>query len=242
MSLINNGFLIKIELISSNPLFPFNIPAIKSINNLTFNPNITFLTGENGSGKSTIIESIAKLLKLNPEGGNKHHGFNILNSESELCHHIRLVKTTRVIKDSFFLRSETGSNLLIAAENDIKEDPQWAWGHSYKMLKQRSHGEFTMDLIESRMSCGVYLMDEPESGLSIQKQFEFLARLDELVKNGSQLIIASHSPIILSHPNSTIYELSDNGIQEINYEKTSAYQLTKRFVNNHKILLKEIGI
>jgi predicted ATPase len=108
-------------------------------------------------------------------------------------------------------------------------------------LHECSHGEGFFALLNNRLGGhGVYIFDEPEAALSPQRQLAMLCRIDELVKQDSQLIIATHSPILTSYPNSIIYTFSENGIHRTEYEQTENYQITKQFLNNYKNLLREL--
>ena len=108
-------------------------------------------------------------------------------------------------------------------------------------LHQCSHGESFFALLNNRLGGhGVYLFDEPEAALSPQRQLAMLCRIDELVKQDSQLIIATHSPILTAYPNSMIYTLSETGIQQTEYQQTDNYQITKQFLNNYSNMLKNL--
>ena len=96
-----------------------------------------------------------------------------------------------------------------------------------------------MSMVQNRLGGnGLYIFDEPESALSPNRQMTLLCEIDRLVKNNCQLIIATHSPILLSYPNAEIYELTDNEIKKILYEETQIYAVTKEFLNNYKKMLK----
>ena len=108
-------------------------------------------------------------------------------------------------------------------------------------MHECSHGESFFALLNNRLGGhGVYIFDEPEAALSPQRQLAMLCRVDELVKQDSQLIIATHSPILMSYPNSIIYAFSEKGIHRTEYEQTENYQITRQFLNNYKNLLKEL--
>jgi predicted ATPase len=229
----NRGYISSLEIINKNKEYPFTIPTINNTSKIDFH--------NNGSGKSTILEAIAISLKINPEGGNRNTRFSILPTESSLNKHIIINKTTRAIKDAFFLRAETFFNLYIAAQQDEIENPGHSWGfHGYTELQNRSHGESHLDLIARKMTNGVYIFDEPESGLGIDRQMQFILEVHRLIQNGSQIIIATHSPIILSYPDSKILHLQDDGIFAVDFEDTKPYQLMKIFMNNHKRVINEL--
>jgi predicted ATPase len=237
----HGGFVKKIEFINKNDEYPFSIPSIKNIEEIELNRSITYFVGENGSGKSTILEAIAGAVGINPEGGNKNTRFSLLNTESSLQSHIRLVKTTKKIKSTYFPRSETNFNLFIAAQKDLDEHAHWSWSHhGYGQLKNRSHGESHLDIIQNKMESGFYLFDEPEAGLSIEKQLQFIAELQRLLNGGSQIVIATHSAIILSHPDSIIYELGEHGAAKVDYKNSKVWKMTEMFVKNRDRMISEL--
>ncbi len=221
--------------------YPFTIPSISKLDALEFHDKVTYIIGDNGSGKSTILEAIAIALRINPEGGNRNTRFSLLNTESELHKHITVVKTGKRIPDAFFLRGETLFNLYVAAHNDAVENPGFTWSiHGYGNLKNQSHGEGLLELIASKMHTGVYLFDEPEGGLGVDRQMQFLSEVHRLVSNGSQVIISTHSPIVLAYPDSLIYHLSDTGAALVEYETTKPFRLTHLFVSHYQRMLKEL--
>lgn len=221
--------------------FPFTIPAIGKLDALEFHEKVTYIIGDNGSGKSTLLEAIAIALRINPEGGNRNTRFSLLGTESDLNEHLILEKTGRRIPDAFFLRGETLFNLYVAAHQDALENPGHTWSsHGYGDLKNRSHGEGLLDLVAEKMRDGVYLFDEPEGGLGIDRQMQFLTEMHRLVSNGSQVIISTHSPVILAYPHAFIYQLSDSGASRVAYEATKPFTLTQLFVSHHRRVLKEL--
>lgn len=236
-----NGYIESIEVISRTDAYPFTVPAIQGINKLIFDERATYIVGNNGSGKSTLLEAIAIGLRINPEGGNKNTRFSILPTESELFKGIVINKTGRVIPDAFFFRAETMFNLQIAASRDYEENKGDSWAlHGYLGLSKRSHGESHLDLICNKMNRGLYIFDEPESGLSIERQFQLLCEFKRLVENGSQLIIATHSPVLLAYPDALIYGLGKDGAVKLKYEETDVYKLTKLFMSNANRFVREL--
>jgi predicted ATPase len=200
--------------------YAFQIPALREFSQLKLHPQVTFFVGENGSGKSTLLEAIAIAHGLNAEGGSRNMVFETRASHSQLHWAIKL------------LRAESLFN--VATEID-----HLGVGQSYggKSLHDQSHGEAFISLIENRFSQGLYFLDEPEAALSPQRQLEFLVLIDELVRRNSQLIIATHSPIIMSYPRATIYSFSARGIQPIAYRDTEHYRITKQFLDSPERML-----
>jgi predicted ATPase len=211
---MKDQFLIEVrkKVISvDNSKYPFSLPAVQHLNKLEFHPQVTFLVGENGSGKSTLLEAIAIEFGFNPEGGSKNFNFTTEASHSVLHKHITLSKGITKPRNSYFLRAESFYNVAsnidqLDREGEGKKIIDFYGGIS---LHKQSHGESFWTLFTERFSGhGLYLLDEPEAALSPQRQFAFLARLHQLVQEGSQFIIATHSPILLSYPNSIIYEIT----------------------------------
>jgi len=188
-------------------------------------PKVTFFVGENGSGKSTLLEAIAIANGLNPEGGSRNMVFETRASHSELHKIVRLRRYHALIPDAWFMRAESLFN--VATEID-----HLGVGRSYgsKSLHEQSHGEAFMTLVEYRFSQGLYFLDEPEAALSPQRQLEFLVLLDQLIHRGSQVVIATHSPIIMSYPEAKIYHFSESGVNPIAYEDTEHYRVTRSFL------------
>jgi predicted ATPase len=213
--------------------YPFTVPAIGTGFEISFKSNVTFLVGENGSGKSTILEAIAGVIGFNLSGGTKSSNYKFENTESDLSAYLRLTWKSK-ISNGFFMRAESFFNFatymdVLAAENK-NIDIYAAYGG--KSLHHQSHGESFLALFQNLPSKGIYILDEPEAALSPQRQLTFLAIINELEKSGNaQFIIATHSPILLSYPNAIVLNL-DNNLEEIDYRETEHFKLTKQFLNN----------
>jgi predicted ATPase len=217
--------------------YPYQIPSILHLEELTLNKQVTFIIGENGTGKSTLMEAMAINAGFNPEGGSRHFRFSTQDSHSTLFEDILLVRTTNRNKDGFFLRAESFYN--VATSNDAYAGQELYQGS----LHERSHGESFMAVINQRLfGHGLYIFDEPESALSIVSQLAMLTRIRQLVEQSSQFIIATHSPILMAYPDAAIYEVSADGLQSVSYEETEQYKLTKYFLNHHPKVLSELGL
>ncbi|MEN6313849.1 MAG: AAA family ATPase [Clostridiaceae bacterium] len=234
---------LKREQIPSFKEYPFCLPAIKNIDNLVFHPKVTFFIGENGTGKSTILESIAAAYGFNPEGGSKNFSFSTAESHSGLFNFIKLVKGVKRPKDGFFLRAESFYNVATYIDALDREDsfgPPIKAAFGGKSLHEQSHGESFFSLFMNRLrGKGVYILDEPEAALSPSRQMSLVSRIHELVNKDSQFIIATHSPIIMAYPDAYIYEIRD-GLKRVKYEETEHYQVTRAFINNRDKMLKEL--
>jgi predicted ATPase len=206
--------------------YPFSIPAIASLTALELDPRVTLLCGANASGKSTLIEAIAVACGMNPEGGGRNVQFETRASHSPLGDIIRLVRGARHPRTDFFLRAESYFN--VASELEALGALQYYGGTS---LHEQSHGQSFIALLNHRFGPdGLYLLDEPEAALSPQGQLAMLARMHELVADGCQLVIATHSPILLSFPGARIYELSERGIDQVAYDETETVTLYRSFL------------
>ncbi|WP_181304746.1 AAA family ATPase [Rufibacter sp. XAAS-G3-1] len=215
--------------------YPFDLPAFNNFDGIRFGDEVTYLVGENGMGKSTVLEAIALSCGFNPEGGTKNFSFSTRASHSDLYKYIHLSKGYKQPKDGFFLRSESFYNLATQIEELDKGGGGKPIIDSYggRSLHEQSHGESFWALFMNRFSGnGIYILDEPEAALSPTRQMAMLVRMKELISNKSQFIIATHSPIVLAYPGAVIYELSSSGFKEVAYKETELYSVTKEFINN----------
>lgn len=211
--------------------FPFDLPFVPSLD-IELTTPVTFLVGENGSGKSTVIEAIADLCSLPVAGGGKNElaDSHAPHRTSELAHALR-ASFSRMPPDGYFFRAEFQAHFATLLE-ERKKDPDFL-GDPYaryggRSLHTRSHGEAFLAVFLSWMKPGILLMDEPESALSPQRQLTLLTRMAALVKKGGvQLIIATHSPILLTFPDATILSFDDGEIAPVRLDQTSHFQITK---------------
>lgn len=212
--------------------YPFNLPAVKNLGRLSFHPKVTFIVGENGSGKSTILESIAVAFGFNAEGGTKNFTFSSRATHSELNQHIKIVKGAKKPRDGFFFRAESFYNFATNVEELKLND---AYGG--RSLHEQSHGESFFAVFQNRFSRdSIYILDEPEAALSPSRQMSLITRMHDLIKEGSQFIIATHSPIIMAYPDAVIYQINE-GFEQVRYEDTEHYQITRSFINSRQKML-----
>ncbi|AUS06510.1 AAA family ATPase [Pseudotamlana carrageenivorans] len=235
---------LKRDKIENMESYPFSIPAIREFTSIKLGKEVTFFVGENGTGKSTLIEAIAVLLGFNAEGGTKNFNFSTRNSHSNLHEYLRLSKSYKKPKDGYFLRAESYFNVATNIEELDKEPsfgPKIINSYGSIPLHEQSHGESFLSLILHRFSGkGIYILDEPEAALSPTRQLALLRRMNHLISDSSQFIIATHSPILLAYPEAIIYEFNDKEISRIKYEDTEHYQITKAFLENPKKMLNEL--
>lgn len=223
--------------------FPYNLPVVRNLGKLALHPKVTFLVGENGTGKSTLLEAIAVASGLNPEGGSRNFNFATRASHSPLDECVRLARTPARPGDSYFLRAESFYNVASEIERLDKEpgDSQIIGAYGGRSLHEQSHGESFFALFRNRFrDHGLYLMDEPEAALSPKRQIQFLALLDDYVRRGGQFVIATHSPIIMAYPEARIYLLDAAGVRETAYTDTEHYLVTRGFLSNPQRTLREL--
>ena len=230
--------------------YPWTLAAIAPLaRGLELHPGVTYLIGENGSGKSTLLEAIAVAAGMNPEGGSSSFAFSTRASHSPLSGAIRLVRGSRRPRTDFFLRAESLFNAATYLErlNDdvvglgagLAGNPLEPYGG--RSLHEQSHGESFLAVMVNRFGPdGLYLLDEPEAALSTQNCLTALRRIHELVRERSQLIIATHSPIILAYPEATIYHCGERGLEVVEYEDAEPVRLTRSFLEARPRFMAEL--
>jgi len=223
--------------------YPFSIPAVKHLDHLAFDRDVTFLVGENGTGKSTLLEAVAIALGFNAEGGAKNFNFSTRSSHSQLHAVLRLIRSYQRPRDGYFLRAESFFNVASEIERLDAEpsngQPTITDAYGGLSLHEQSHGESFLALMMNRFrGRGLYILDEPEAALSPRKQLTVLRRIRELVHQDSQFIIATHSPILLAYPNAKIFVLGAQGYAATRYEDTEHYKLTRDFLNDPAATLR----
>lgn len=239
---IHSAKLIR-EKVESFEKFPFTLPVVKNLNSIEFHPKVSFFIGENGTGKSTLLEALAVSCGFNAEGGTKNFTFSTRKSHSRLWEFIRLSRSFQKPKDGFFLRAESFYNVATEIEklDEGPGGPPIINSYGGVSLHEQSHGESFFALMMNRFGGnGLYILDEPEAALSPTRQMAMLSRMHQLVKDGSQFIIATHSPILTAYPDSKIFSL-DNGVaEEIEYEASEHYTVTRYFLNNHASMVSQL--
>lgn len=250
-------------------LFPFTLEIVKSLHELHFSSPVTFLVGENGSGKSTVLETIACAVESITVGTESVKTDKSLAPIRKLARYFRLAWTKRTHK-GFFLRAEdffgyarsmrqTREELerdLGRVDDEYKDRSKYAADlarlpyqgqlaairNRYgKDLDQYSHGESFLTLFQTRfVPDGLYLLDEPEAALSPMRQLTLLAALKQMLQENSQFIIATHSPILLAFPDAQILQFSNGGIRGVKYTQLEHVQLTKDFLNNPESFLRHL--
>lgn len=217
--------------------YPFSLPIIRNFKALTFPNQVTFFVGENGTGKSTILEAIAIQAGFGYEGGNRNINFKTNNDQSvELLSEQMILSWRLKLTNGYFFRAESFFNLANYIDLISKDQgPEITYKpYGGKSLHVQSHGESFLAFFKTRINqSGLFIFDEPEAALSPQRQLALLSIMHQMCKNPqTQFIIATHSPILLAYPNATIYSCDSHQLTKIAYEDTDHYQLTKNFLNN----------
>ena len=234
------SLILKRDEVPSFDAYPFSIPAIRELSELDLSADVTLLAGENGSGKSTLVEAIAVALGFNPEGGTRNMTVSTRPSHSPLHEHLRVARGTRTARNGFFLRAESFFNVATHIE-ELDQGPGGAAivdAYGGASLHEQSHGESFLSVILNRFGRdGLYVLDEPEAALSLRGNLALMRRMHDLVGEGSQFVVATHSPILLGYPGARIYVLTDTGIAQAQYEETEQYELTRSFLEDRERFL-----
>jgi len=235
-----SGCSLVTERVPEGGAFPFDLACVRDLD-LTFDAPLTFFVGENGTGKSTLLEAIAELSGFPPGGGGRTDGPDAPPAASTLLAHALRPRFRTRPRRGFFFRAETlagFADMLERRDADpdflqfgdphkpAKADPYEAYGG--RSLHTRSHGEAFLEVIRGRLGEGLYFFDEPEAALSPQRQLAFLALLDEHVRGGRcQAIVATHSPLLMTYPEARILSFDGGAPRAVGIEETSHWRLTK---------------
>jgi predicted ATPase len=231
--------------------YPWELPAIAQLDQgIELHPKVTYLIGENGSGKSSLLTAIAMAAGMNPEGGSSNFAFPTQGPEAEpyvlsererhtrLGEAIRLIRSGQRPKNDFFLRAESLFTAMSYLEK-LPDNPLRSYGGT--SFHEQSHGEGFLALMIYRFGPqGFFLLDEPEAALSTQNCLTCLRRIHELVEEGSQFVISTHSPIILAYPDCTIYQCTESGLEQIDYDDAEPVRLTASFLAARQRFLDEL--
>ena len=213
-----------------------DIPAIRKMKSLSFHKPVTYFVGENGSGKSTMLEALAIASGFNPEGGTKNYSFSTYDSHSELCDALRLPRSLRRASWGYFFRAESFYNVA-TKEEEYSKGP----GGIPHYYHEKSHGESFFALAKDNFHPnGLYFLDEPEAALSPQRQLAYLREIYLCAKKGAQFIIVTHSPILLGLPDAEILIFDDNKPHPCTYEQTDSYSVTSLFINHRERVLRDL--
>ena len=219
--------------------FPFTIPAFqrgKLV--LDFERPITIIVGENGTGKSTLLEAIAVHAGFNIAGGNRNHAFGQDLNNAPAAKAMRLSWLPKVSR-GFFMRAESFFDFAHYLDEVTQGDPDYMQHYGGKSLHAQSHGESFLALFYNKFKGqGFYVLDEPEAALSPRRQLQFVKVMRMLELAGqSQFIIATHSPILMAYPRAQLLMFDGRVIREASLSETPHYQLTRNFVMNPKAMM-----
>ncbi|WP_053545769.1 AAA family ATPase [Corynebacterium deserti] len=223
-------FLTKVELLDPPGVLPGYLSQLPLVHAMYEKPlelttKVTVITGENGSGKSTLIEAIAIGMRINPAGGSRHAYFDRTEEIASPLHHSLKLVRSKNPRDAFFIRGETMFNTASYYES-LGEG-------ALTDLHQMSHGESIFAVINRRFHTGgLFILDEPEAGLSMLRQVELLGKLTNLARDGAQVIMATHSPILLGIPGAAIVAITDDGFEHIDFERAEPLQAAREFVDD----------
>lgn len=251
--------------------FPYNVPVIQNLDELAFHSPVTFLVGENGSGKSTFLEALACAAGSITVGAESVSRDQTLEKMRQLARYLKLVWSKRT-RRGFFMRSEdffgyarrmdqTRAEMeayLDEVERDYKDRSETARAYARmpyegelggiqqrygEGVDARSHGESYLALFQARfVPGGLYLLDEPEAPLSPKRQLAFLVMLQTMVERQAQFIIATHSPIILGFPGASILSCDTGRLEPAEYESLEHVYLTRDFLIHRGMYMRNLGI
>jgi predicted ATPase len=211
-------------------LYPFNVPILKETPELVFKSPVVFFVGENGSGKSTLLEAITRKCGITLWDKPRRHISHDNPYETHLVDHISVTWANGSVPGSLF-RAETFREFADFLDDVALCDPGRLKYHGGHILNTLSHGEAILSYFGGRYHIkGLYFLDEPEAAFSPLSQLKFLKLLRRLEEGGhAQFIIATHSPILLSHPGAQIFSFDSSRIEEVDYRDTTHYKLYKQF-------------
>lgn len=249
--------------------FPFDVPVVRSLETLELAAGVTFFVGENGSGKSTLLEAIALAAELPTVGSEEMRDDATLGAQRALAKHLAMSWTTRS-KRGFFLRAEDFFGYakrlsrmkaemrerIAEIEREYEGRSEYArglaMGPAYASLDAiegqyggdldgRSHGQSFLTLFQARfVPGGLHLLDEPEAPLSPQSQLALMALMQDMIAEGGQFVVATHSPLLLAFPDATIYTFDRTPPERVEFEDLEHVNLTRAFLNDPKSFLRRL--
>jgi predicted ATPase len=241
------------ENLVGSDVYPFSVPALRHLQRLEFKTPITFFAGNNGSGKSTLLEGLAAGMTAYAIGNHGQVTGDLYLQHAETVAKSFYFARKKYPKVRMFLRAEDVLGYIRRQNEEALDDFRWEREKALKkgedfpeetpetfrrivrnnILDRRSHGEGFMDIMQQRLhGAGLYFLDEPESPLSMQKQLELAALIRHAADRGGQLIIATHSPVLLAIPEATIYHFDEDGITERLYDELETIIFLRRFLDS----------
>jgi predicted ATPase len=247
--------------------FPFNIPAVRFAKEVALGEKVTVFIGDNGTGKSTLLESIAYAVDLPLIGGRIGGASPSFAAAKEIKPYLE-IQWKWELRKGFFFRAEDFSHFIDGVDRErekiamelidlkgkvddsvikqMRENMNYA---GFRMRKQYgqdmqafSHGEAYLTILQTRiMDKGIFILDEPEAALSPLKQLSLLAFIMQVLAGGNtQFLIATHSPILMGIPDALLYEIREDGMERVAYKETDHYRITRRFLDDPESYLRHL--
>ena len=221
-------------------IFPFTLPLFTHGIDHEFGSDVTIFVGENGAGKSIILEAIAAKCDFHLAGGGRNQRYQHQESASPLAQALRLAWFPKVT-EGFFLRAESFYNFATYVDEVARDDGNMLDAYGGTSLHHQSHGESFLNLFKHRFRRGLFILDEPEAALSPQRQLAFMRIIHELTRSGNaQFIIATHSPMLLCYPGADIISVGESALQRIDYRNSDHYRITSDFLAQPQRYFKQL--
>jgi len=220
--------------------WPHTLAPVRQLldNGLDLAPGITFLVGENGSGKSTLVEGVAMAFGLGAEGGTRNTRHRTAASESDLSRALHLTRGAGAARWGFFLRAETMHGYYTYLDDLSKAEPS---GRTDPDFHAMSHGESFLAILATRFdSPGLYCLDEPEAALSFSSTLALVGLLGDLAAAGSQVLCATHSPVLAATPGATVLQVDADGYREVAWEDLEIVAHWRRFLDRPEAYLRHL--
>jgi predicted ATPase len=224
-------------LVPDREAYPFSLPFLQDGFSLSFDRAVTIIVGENGTGKSTLLEGIGVLAGYDEAGGGNgyatvDHSWALERMGGQLSSALRASWLPK-ITNGWFFRAESFFSVARYLDKAALDDP---FGPPPPDFLSHSHGEGFLRFFEERCQRqGIFIFDEPESALSPSRQIEFLRlmrRMDE--SRHCQVIMATHSPMLMAYPNATLLRLTKYGLEPTTVEQTDHYKAMREFIADPK--------
>jgi len=213
--------------------YPRKVSALRGLERLRLNRNVTLLCGENGTGKSTLLEAVAVAAGFNAEGGTRNYRFSTYDDVSPLSGAVSLVRGFRRPRNGYFFRAESFFNVATVTMTEYNDG-------SLPDYHACSHGESFLEFMQRATPQGLYLMDEPEAALSPQRQLTLLLHIARMAQAGAQFLIATHSPVLLGLPDAEILSFDGGAVRPCDYEDTESVRIMRLFLENREGLLRRL--
>jgi predicted ATPase len=225
--------LLRPEKYPTDESYPFNLRIFSLTKGICLDAPVTFFVGENGTGKSTLLEAICRRCGIHIWEGQNRSRVEVNPYEKTFYRAVKVRWRQGTVPGSFF-SSDLFRNFSKLADEWAASDPSLLNYIGGKSLMTLSHGQSLMTWFRYRFRIkGLYLLDEPETALSPKSQLELLNLLQETSCAGqAQFVIATHSPILMACPGAKILNFDDAPIRKIDYEKTDHYKIYRDFMIN----------